>query len=554
MRNCNNEFLSCGSLCARWSLFWLVLANLVGLWLASTLLFPWLHGLAGEFSYGRVMPLHMDWHLYGWCSLPLVGVLVRYFVPEHVQGRRYVNTALVLWTLSLLLLGVQCLMGESSGKLFLNWSGLSRVLFPTSLLFLWSVLVYYELARYRNGTMSAVRMLVGGVVLTVLLSVPVSLFIASSPDVYPAINPDSGGATGHSLLISTLGIIALYGVLPVVLGLKQMSLGMSARVFWGAWTVSILIWAFIEHGDASHHHINQMLGLGLLVLWIPLSNLFLLSYNWPVVSRAWLRVFCWWWCFLVFSGLFTFMPGVSEVWKFTNALVAHAHLAMAGAVSALFFAVLGVLDKADDCAPYGGKFAFWLWNAGVLVHVLVLLIQGTREGLEPTVLFLPNTATNIAYMIRWAAGLTMFTASVMMFTNRMGYRVSLSRKNSLLLFVLLLGAGDMVTGVLLFVAPGFIAALLGGPSLEGSLVFLRYVGLFVFAVGGMYVWAWRALRCADGKSFRIVLEITAWVRGVIAVGVLCLVFQGELSPVWFLICCYDGMSSVIQIVIVRKKV
>lgn len=96
---------------------------------------------------------------------------------------------------------------------------------------------------------------------------------------------------------------------------------------------------------------------------------------------------------------------------------------------------------------------------------------------------------------------------------------------------LLLGAGtmDLATGLGL----GFISAitlgLMGVPLPAGdALVFLRWVGAFVAAVGATYLWGalhWRRL-------LRPVLELTLGFRfaagGFSAVAIAC----GWLSPAW----------------------
>ncbi len=65
----------------RHNLGWLVAANLVGLLLAVLLLWPGLNDLLAPLTYGRWVPLHLDWQLYDWCSLPLVGVRFHYYLP-----------------------------------------------------------------------------------------------------------------------------------------------------------------------------------------------------------------------------------------------------------------------------------------------------------------------------------------------------------------------------------------------------------------------------------------------------------------------------------------
>jgi cytochrome c oxidase cbb3-type subunit 1 len=84
---------------ARHSLFWLVAANAVGVWLAAVLVWPSLGDLISPLTYGRWMPLHLDWQLYGWCSLPLVAVLLRWCLDErHPHVRGHARAALAAWS------------------------------------------------------------------------------------------------------------------------------------------------------------------------------------------------------------------------------------------------------------------------------------------------------------------------------------------------------------------------------------------------------------------------------------------------------------------------
>src|SRR5690606_34891873 len=108
----------------RHALGWLVAANAVGLWLALLLVWPDAGRALGPLTYGRWAPLHLNWQLYGWCALPLVGALLRFHAPP--SGRRdarWAGMALAAWTFALLAGGLSWLGGVVSGKLFLDWHG-----------------------------------------------------------------------------------------------------------------------------------------------------------------------------------------------------------------------------------------------------------------------------------------------------------------------------------------------------------------------------------------------------------------------------------------------
>ncbi|MGZ0656284.1 hypothetical protein ACWPKS_11825 [Coraliomargarita sp. W4R72] len=423
---------------ALYSLLWLLAANLVGLWLAAILIWPQWGQLAGEFTYGRWMPLHMDWQLYGWCALPLVGLLMRYFLNEKDGSDAHLG--FIAWSVALALGGILSLNGVVSGKLFLNWAGWGRVAFPVAQVVLWAMLLRASFARWRCIGKMDTKQVIQAVLLVLLLISPISLFWTAGAQVYPPIDPESGGATGHSLLASSLGILAIFGLLPLVLQVPFKRRGFTCedrrataadtmrssqvkplrlpfelrwgRIYLGSFIASVGAWSFLDHGNASNTQLGQILGLGLLLLWVPLLYQYYRSYLWPAPLRLWLGAFLFWWGFLTVSGFISFLPGVLDVMKFTNGLVAHAHLAMAGMMGALNMLVLGSLGRAEAGDPWSDRAAFWLWQLGTLIYVISMLFQGVREGLDPTVLFGANAGTTALYGIRLFAGALLVAANV----------------------------------------------------------------------------------------------------------------------------------------------
>lgn len=117
-----------------------------------------------------------------------------------------------------------------------------------------------------------------------------------------------------------------------------------------------------------------------------------------------------------------------------------------------------------------------------------------------------------------------------------------------LLFCLLAGGGDALTGLLLLAAPRLVLRLLGaavpGDS-GGDLVLLRFVGVFVASVGLAYLYPW-LLR--DGPSrLRTVLEITAGFRLAVALFLGCALMSGRLDLPWAAVGAYDALVALAQI-------
>lgn len=390
----------------RHSLFWLVAANAVGLWLAADLLWPALGDLVAPLTYGRWMPLHLNWQLYGWCALPLVAALLHWYLDDgHPGAARHARIALGAWSLALALGGAAWLAGDTSGKLFLDWHGATRGVLPAAMGVLWTILAAHT--WWRRASLTRGALVLRGGLLLALVVVPPLLYVSSGREFYPPVNPDSGGATGAALLGSTLGIVTLFGLLPVMLGRRRAT---SAGWFWAALAGSWGMFAGMKHGSVSHHLPGQIIGLGLLLVWVPLLPLHWRGFDWPEGARRWLWAAWAWWLLLVVTGWLTFLPGLSERLKFTNGLVAHAHLAMAGLVTAVNALVLHTLGGG-----LSRRAAFWLWQGGCVLHVGLLLALGWVEADAEGALFRGESWIQLIYGGRLVAGLAMAAASVLWF-------------------------------------------------------------------------------------------------------------------------------------------
>jgi len=385
----------------RHSLVWLAAANAVGVLLAMLLLWPELNDPLAPLTYGRWVPLHLDWQLYGWCALPLVGLLCGYFLPDDARAATTARLALWVWSAGLLVGGLGWLRGNVGGKLFLDWTGGDRDFWAFAGLVLWASLAWQALRRTDIARWAWAMLLALG-------AVPWALHRAGSPESFPPVNPDSGGATGASLLGSTLGVVAIFGLVPWLLRLPAKPDPRARRLYAAGFLLAMALFAGINHGDASHHRPDQVIGLGSLVIWLPLVWYYARSFVWVPASRRWLGAAFVWWCLLVVTGWLDFLPGISEQVKFTNVLVAHSHLAMAGMVTSLHLVLL--LNLGPARAPTARSF--WLWQAGCALHVAALLWIGWREGVEPGVLYVRGGVADICYGLRLLAGMAMLAASM----------------------------------------------------------------------------------------------------------------------------------------------
>jgi hypothetical protein len=120
------------------------------------------------------------------------------------------------------------------------------------------------------------------------------------------------------------------------------------------------------------------------------------------------------------------------------------------------------------------------------------------------------------------------------------------------LYAVAAGACDLSTGLLLIATPFTVLGLMGvaaTPEASASGVYLRYIGTFVAAVGASYLYPF-LLR--DGaRRLPTVLEVTALVRGAVALFVATAVATRSLAPAWLLVAAVDGGLGVFQIWLLR---
>ena len=397
---------------AAWhSLAWLFVANLIGVWLAILLLYPAAGRWLGEWSYGRWTPVHLNFQLYGWMALPLVAWAIRIYRADRGAIAAWSRTALILWSLTLTIGAVSWLNGNSSGKLFLDWTGYARVLFPLAILFLWMVLTagYKETwhePENRSMLLRAAKLLG----LAVLLLVPLAIYLASDPSTYPAINPDTGGPTGASQLESTLVIVLILFLLPYGLTHRTANGRNWIVAAWVVFAIEGVLCLGLGRADVSHHVPMQFIGVGSLLIWVPLVPAYFNSFAWPPSTRLWRMAVLGYWALLVPTGWVFFLPGILDRLKFTDALVGHSILAMAGFVSSLLILVLAVLLDEDGII-FNARWPFVAWHVGTLGYVILFFFTGWKEGGDPAFTIVPGPAHNLIYAVRLVLGIAMTAAS-----------------------------------------------------------------------------------------------------------------------------------------------
>ena len=398
---------------AAWhSLVWLVLANFIGVLLSILLLFPTLNRLLGEWTYGRWIMVHINLELYGWASLPLAGFLFKVYGTDRGPLAQWCRPVLWVWSAALGVGAYSWLSGHSSGKLFLDWSGYARILFPLAMIALWLLLAVSFVRGWKiaaNTTLAARSAKLLG--LALLLVVPIVMYIASSPTFYPAINPDTGGPTGASQLESSLIVVAILLMLPFALTRRKDKGSRAIGIAWAILVAEFLLCFALGRADISHHRPAQYLSLGSLLIWIPLTPAYYAAFEWNANTRRWRIAFLAWWSALVLTGWVFFLPGVLDHFKFTDGLVGHSLLAMGGFASSLLIFVMVQL-LGEDGWIFNRTRSFYGWNIAVLGYVVLMSAAGWREGFDPAFTIVPGMARNAIYFLRLVVGVVLLASSL----------------------------------------------------------------------------------------------------------------------------------------------
>jgi cytochrome c oxidase cbb3-type subunit 1 len=380
--------------------------------IAILLLVPTLNAGLGEWTYGRWMMVHMNTALYGWCSLLMLAFLFRVYGAERGPMAAWCRPVLWLWSSALVIGSVSWLQGHSSGKLFLDWQGYARIFFPLAMLALWLVLAIAFLRGRSGETSGSAGRIAKALGLLILLAVPFAIYIASSPDLYPAVNPDTGGPTGASQLESSLGVVLILLVLPFGISRRPARHGRIVVLSWLLLAAEGILCALLSRGDVSHHRPAQWIALGTLAAWLPLMPAYYRAFTWNPESHRWRTSMLWWWSGLIVSGWLLFLPGILDRVKFTDVLVGHSLAAVAGFLSALLLFVMTDLLGDDGAWILNRAWSFHLWNWGVLAYVAVMSVAGWMEARDPAFTIVPGPARNTLYVLRLITGLMMLAASV----------------------------------------------------------------------------------------------------------------------------------------------
>lgn len=116
------------------------------------------------------------------------------------------------------------------------------------------------------------------------------------------------------------------------------------------------------------------------------------------------------------------------------------------------------------------------------------------------------------------------------------------------------GAGELATGAALLIAPGWVCRALGASPVAEAWIWLRWIGIFVAAVGALYLFPLFGGSALRGLRFRFALEATSLVRLLVAAFVAISILTDALETGWALVGVYDAAVGVGQLALLVRGV
>jgi len=191
---------------------------------------------------------------------------------------------------------------------------------------------------------------------------------------------------------------------------RAVSCGGTGRAGRGTWAYFAFCWIFFgvaEVVGGTHFDWWQNVSLLLMPPWAWLLARDWSGFSWPPQSRLWRMATFGWWGLLVLTGYLMYFPWILDRIKFTQGLVAHSHLAMAGFTTS--FCALLIVTLTGRAI--GGRLSITIWHAAAVVMIATLAVMGWREGAGPSWMLGNPPWREFGLAIRSACGLAMFLVS-----------------------------------------------------------------------------------------------------------------------------------------------
>ncbi len=401
------------------AIFWLTLADFVGLIAAMEMISPdFLAGIP-YLTFGRLRPMHTNGVLFMWLSMAQIGAFL-YIVPKLCGVKLFSevlgNVVMILWNMVGIAGYITLSLGLTQAREY------AELIWPIDVMVLVGLLLtgyniyktifsrkekkLYVSLWYIMGTLVWMPMLyfVGNVMWQPLLP-------NSDPGI-PSLQSNIAGFPsgslngiddvtwqwfyGHNVLgywFTTSGVAIVYYLVPVLTRSPLYSHLLSLIGFWSI--------AFF-YGLVGQHHILQtptpgwlktLAVVGSIGLFIPvftfLTNIWLtMRGNWGKIYESlplkFVMVGSIFYFVTCVQGPMQAIQGFNRLIHFTNWIVGHAHLALLGTFSfwamAAIYYIIPVTLKRRIYSPGLGEAQFWMITIGFLLMMISLQIGGLVQG------------------------------------------------------------------------------------------------------------------------------------------------------------------------------
>ncbi len=123
----------------------------------------------------------------------------------------------------------------------------------------------------------------------------------------------------------------------------------------------------------------------------------------------------------------------------------------------------------------------------------------------------------------------------------------------LIAYLWLIGLSDMLTGVLLMVAPEFTLGLMGLHAPADAMPYLSFIGSFVLSVGLSCLYgAYLMMRQRSPCRLEMVWLLTAFTRSSVAIFIAAQIQAHTFEAGWLTVAAADGAFVLFQAIGLRK--
>lgn len=437
------------------SIFWAVVAFLVGVFIAAELAWPQLNFWPPYLNFGRIRPVHTSAAIFAFGGSALLGTSF-HVVQRTCRARLFGGEALadfVFW-------GYQLFIVMAALSYVLGFSKSREYSEPEWHLILWLVIVWVAYLTIFVGTLVkreephiyvanwfylSFILTIAMLVIVNNLAVPVSVFGAKSYSLFSGAQDAlvqwwyGHNAVGFFLTAGFLGM--MYYFIPKAANRPIYSYRLSIVHFWSL--IFIYIWA-------GPHHLHwtalpdwtQTLGMAFSVmLWMPswggmINGLMTLSGAWDKLrTDPGLRFSV---TAVGFYGMATFEGPVMSV-RTVNALshytdwgIGHVHSGSLGWVAfitfgAIYYLVPNLWQRKGLYSTRLAAWHYWIATLGIVLYITSMWVAGIMEGLMWRAYdaqgFLQYSfidsinAVHPLYVVRWLGGVFFLTGMLIMVYN-----------------------------------------------------------------------------------------------------------------------------------------